>query len=274
MNSKKNIIAIQGSRASFHEIAAEQYFGSSAIETLHCATFQEVCAALENGIADYAVMAIENLASGSLLTNYALLLRHEFHVVGEHTLPISQHLMAIPGQSLADINIVRSHPVAILQCSDFLAGQQHLQAVDDFDTAGCAEQISLNGQKGVAAIAGSAAASAFGLEILASDIQNLKNNHTRFLVLSRSETSVSDANKAIIQVTVDDEPGALVRVLQGLGQVGINLTRIQHVPFQREDGKSAIVIEMEWQVPNDVDRLIKPLLPGSTEIKILGSYAK
>ncbi len=274
MNTEKKIIAIQGSRASFHEIATEQYFGRESVATLYCNTFQEVCTALQRGRADYAVMAIENLASGSLLTNYALLLRHDFFVVGEHTLPIAQHLMALPGQTLADINVVRSHPVAILQCSEFLAGQQHMHPVDDFDTAGCAEHISRHQQKGIAAIAGSAAAAAFGLEIIAADIQNLKNNHTRFLVLSRSETKVDDANKAIIQLTVDDQPGALVRVLQVFGQAGINLSRIQHVPYQREDGKSAIVIEMDWQHPYDFEGLVETLRVEESEIKILGSYAK
>ncbi len=114
---KRPKIAIQGITASFHEIAAVTYFGD-AIDTIECLSFFDLCEALKNERADYAVMAIENSIAGSILPNYFLLQEYHFQIIGELYIPIHMHLLALPGTKIEQLKTIESHPMAIRQCSD------------------------------------------------------------------------------------------------------------------------------------------------------------
>src|ERR1035437_8605760 len=159
---QKMKIAIQGESGCFHEVAARQYFNYDEIEIVPCSTFDLELNILKDGEADFAVMAIENARSGSILYNYTLLRESGMRILGEHNLRIKQNLMALPDQKITDIREIRSHPIALAQCMTFLNQFPGIRLIESDDTAGSAKQISETKIKGVAAIAPAHAAEIYG----------------------------------------------------------------------------------------------------------------
>jgi len=212
-------IAIQGETGCFHEVAARQYFNYDEIEIVPCSTFDLELNILKDGEADFAVMAIENARSGSILYNYTLLRESGMRILGEHNLRIKQNLMALPDQKITDIREIRSHPIALAQCMTFLNQFPGITLIESDDTAGSAKQISETQSKGVAAIASSHAAEIYGLEILAPGIETYKQNYTRFLVVGNEEKGNSRGNKVSICFSTGHKPGSLAKVLVKLAEL-------------------------------------------------------
>lgn len=273
--SKKLHIAIQGAAASFHHQAASTYFHDKEIEILECRSFVQVCKALHQGQVDYGVMAIENTFTGSLLPNYGLLQSYPLHIIGEQYLHIEQHLMALAGQRLEDIAFVHSHPIALNQCDEFLEQHPHMIAIEKYDTAGSARDITKEGLRGVAAIAGEKAAMVYGLEILARDIENLKQNQTRFLVLSNDgKQSNEDPNKASICLETAHKIGALMEVLQVFHAHMINITKIQSVPIPGKPYQYQFHLDVEWGEETSLEKAMEALDKVTFSQRVLGSYKK
>ena len=175
-------IAIQGYEGSFHQVAARNIFGKD-IKVLPCANFRElVKLAEQKKLSAGAMMAIENSIAGSILPNYNLLLGSKLKVTGEVYLSISQNLLVNPGVRLEDIKEVHSHPMAILQCLDYLE-EHDFKLVESEDTALSAKMVHQHKSKHIAAIASKFAAQLYNLEVIAPDIHTLKNNITRFLIM-------------------------------------------------------------------------------------------
>lgn len=268
-------IAIQGGQASFHDMAARQYFTEGQFELLECQTFRQMCRRLLEKEADLGVMAIENSLVGSLLPNYALLQEYPFFVIGETYLHIQQNLMALPGQSLADIQYIRSHPMALHQCSDFLESHPEIRVIESFDTAESAREISEKEMKGVAAIASKLAAERYGLEILAEEIENLKQNYTRFLILSRRmEKNGVPPNKASINFLLKHQVGALAEVLDIFRKFQINLTLIQSVPLLGHPNQYAFHVDLEWPERESFEKSLSVIRHFSKEVRVFGIYPK
>ena len=138
-------------------MVAESYF-QREIELVPCLSFHSLVDTLVEGRADNAVMAIENSIAGSIIPNYTLICDQGLHIIGEHYLNVHHHLMALPGQRLADIKEVRSHPMALLQCREYLKTQSQIKMVEDVDTAETAQRIQQGQLTGIAAIAPARAA--------------------------------------------------------------------------------------------------------------------
>ena len=179
MNNK---VAIQGIKGSFHHQVAQEYYDKNVIVD-ECMSFEELVDSLLSGKSDQAVMAIENSIAGPIIPNYALIDKNNLHIIGEHYLKIHQNLMALKGQKIEDITEVHSHPMAILQCMDFLKKYPNIKLVEDKDTAETARRIQDKQLKGIAAIASTTAAEMYDLEILAPEIQTIKNTMTRFVII-------------------------------------------------------------------------------------------
>ena len=180
-------VAIQGIKGSFHDIAAHRYFEGEDIELLCCDTFEEVFAHLHDEDDVVALVAIENTIAGSLLHNYELLRESGATIVGEHKLRISHSIMCLPEDDWADITEVNSHPVALMQCREFLARHCEMKVVEVADTAGAAAHISMFHMRGHAAICHKDAAAIYGMKVLETGIETNKHNFTRFMVLARPE---------------------------------------------------------------------------------------
>ncbi|MFN6943970.1 MAG: prephenate dehydratase [Cytophagaceae bacterium] len=266
-------IAIQGGRASFHDIAARQYFGGD-IETISCQTFRDLCEVLQNGNADYAVMAIENAIAGSILHNYALVQNYDFGIIGEIQLRIELNLMALPGTKIEDLKIVRSHYMALLQCETFLSQYPHFKIEEYHDTADSARDIRLNNQENVGAIAGRFAANLYELEVLAEGIETEKRNYTRFYILSRDKKhKVDDPGKATISFQLPDKVGALADMLRVVVDNNINLTKIQSLPILGRPNEYTFYVDCEWNNYENFRKSIE-IKRMVNNLKILGEYKK
>ncbi len=268
-------VAIQGFEGSFHEEAARILFGAQ-IGIQACARFEEVIRAAEDKtLCDAAVMAIENSIAGSILPNYSLLRKSSLMISGEIYLQIRQNLLVNPGVTLKDIHEVHSHPMAILQCLDYL-NQYDWKLIETEDTALSAKHIHQRKSKHIAGIGSALASKLFNLEMLAPDIQTMQNNYTRFLVLQRMEIVeiVNDANKASVTFHTDHSRGSLARVLTLIAEGGINLSKLQSYPIPGSDWKYSFHADMEFDTREQFEEVVKMVKPVTSEFKIYGVYKK
>jgi prephenate dehydratase len=266
-------VAIQGFEGSFHQIAAESFFGKG-VPVVCCATFRELVKKAARANTCFAgLMAIENSIAGSLLPNYNLLQNADLEVVGEVYLQIRHHLLVNPGVALEDIREVHSHPMAILQCIDFL-DKHSWKLVETEDTALSAKHIHQHKSIHIASIASNLAADLYSLEKAATDIQSQKNNYTRFLVLKRKEDAIAidGANKASVNFTTDNSRGSLAKVLVKIARQGINLTKLQSFPVPGSDWLYSFHADMEFDSVEHFNTLIKKILPLTTQLKVYGVY--
>jgi prephenate dehydratase len=270
----KRKAGIQGISGSFHEMAAHQYFGEQNVEIIQCETFAKQFKALETNQCDCIVLAIENTLAGSLLPNYALLERSDFHITGETYLGIEQCLMALPGQQIGEMEAVWSHPIALLQCEEFLSDYPKLVPVEKKDTASSAKEIADGQHLKVAAIGPAGAAKQYGLDIYASNIQTHKLNFTRFLIIEPKSEPNQKANKASIVLQIADKPGALQHVLETFTNHAINLTKIQSLPIIGKPYTYSFHFDMEWEEGTDWKLAMNQASEKLLSLRILGAYRK
>jgi prephenate dehydratase len=267
-------VAIQGTKASFHEEAAFKFFGKD-IQTVECASFKQTCESMQKDEADFVVMAIENSIAGSLLPNYSLIRDYNFRITGEVYLPIELHLMALPGVKFEDIRFVTSHPIALRQCIDFIDQFPQLQVVESSDTAACAKKIRDEQLTDTVAIANTLAAELYGLNIIERRIESNRKNYTRFLILKKHlEDEIPTANKASICFQVGNAVGSLTKVLNIFAEQGINLSKIQSMPVLGKRNEYNFYIDIEWADHNSYDTAIRKVLKYSVNFNIMGEYAK
>ncbi|HEY6504057.1 MAG TPA: prephenate dehydratase [Chitinophagaceae bacterium] len=268
-------ISIQGYEGSFHQVAAQQFYGKN-VEVIPCDTFREVVKIAANRKeSDGGVMAIENSIAGSILANYNLLQKSNLTIVGEIYLQIRQNLLVNPGVKLGDIKEVHSHTMALQQCYDFL-DKHKWKLVETDDTALSAKHIHQHKSKHIAAIASKLAAELYDLDVIAPNIQTLKNNYTRFLVLQREEEAakVENADKASVNFHTDHSKGSLAKVLTAIAEGGINLSKLQSFPIPGSDFKYSFHADMEFDSADQFETVIESIKPLTAEIKVYGVYKR
>ena len=181
--------------------------------------------------------------------------------------------MALPGSSLDDLKLVASHPMALLQCKDFFKNFYNITLVEDKDTAEVAKRISENKIKNTGAIASVYASELYGLEILSKNIQTIKNNETRFVVISKNPLSKDlELNKASIKFSLSHETGSLASVLNTLKEFDLNLTKIQSLPIIEIPWKYSFFIDITFKSVSDLNKSLKHIEKKAELIKILGVY--
>jgi prephenate dehydratase len=269
-------VSIQGYEGSFHQVAAQQFFGKD-VEVITCATFREVIrVAAAKKESDGGVMAIENSIAGSILPNYNLLQKSNLRIVGEIYLQIRQNLLVNPGVKLEDIREVHSHHMALLQCIDFLEKHPQWKLVETEDTALSAKLLQQHRSKHVAAIASKLAADLFDLQVLAPNIHTMRNNYTRFLILQREDRAVEveNADKASVNFHTDHSRGSLARVLTCIADGGINLSKLQSFPIPGSEWEYSFHADMEFGSLEQFHHVIGSIRPITAELKIYGIYKK
>ena len=269
--SKKNI-GIQGIQGSFHHIVANEYYGSN-IDIDEFLTFEMMSRHLAEGKSDASIMAIENSIAGSIIPNYALIDEYNLSIVGEYYLKISHNLLALEKQSIDDIKEVHSHPMALLQCRDFFKKHPKIKLVEDTDTAHSAKEIYISNVKGRAAIASKLASNLYSLDVLAENIQTIKNNETRFVVLERSTTnSKSVFNKASIKFELDHKRGSLATILNVLSDCKMNLTKIQSMPKIETPWRYSFFVDITFEFLDDYFKAKSIIEIMAKDFKVLGEY--
>jgi len=272
MNTK---VSIQGYQGSFHQVAAQQFYGKD-VEVIPCDTFRQVVQIASNKKeSDGGVMAIENSIAGSILANYNLLQKSNLRIVGEIYLQIRQNLLVNPGVKLEDIKEVHSHTMALQQCYDFL-DKYKWKLVETDDTALSAKHVHQHKSKSIAAIASKLAAELYDLNVIAPNIHTLKNNYTRFLILQREEaaTTVENADKASVNFHTDHSRGSLAKVLTKIAEGGINLSKLQSFPIPGSDFKYSFHADMEFDSAKQFEDVMEQIKPLTAELKVYGVYKR
>ena len=270
-------IAIQGIKGSYHDMAAHYYFDKEDIELICCSTFEEVFEAIKADSTVIGMVAIENTIAGSLLHNYELLCQSGLTIIGEHKLRISHSLLCLPEDNIEDITEVNSHPVALMQCRDFLSKHPAFKIVEGEDTAGSAEIISREKLHGHAAICSKFAAPLYGMKVLEEGIETNKHNFTRFLVICQPQRAnllrdIRQVNKASLVFSLPHEEGSLSQVLSILSFYKQNLTKIQSLPLIGKEWQYMFYVDLAFDDYTRYSQSLDAITPLTKEIKILGEY--
>lgn len=269
----KNKVYIQGYEGSFHQVAALQFFGKET-EVMPCATFNELIkkASIKKDNA-MGLMAIENSIAGSILPNYSLLQKSNLTIIGEVYLQIDQNLLVNKDVQLEDIREVHSHPMALLQCFEYLE-KYNWKLIETEDTALSAKHVHQHKSKHIAAIASKLASELFQLKIIAPNIHTMKNNYTRFLALQITDAAqqVTDANKASINFHTDHSKGSLAKVLTKIAEADINLSKLQSFPIPGSNFKYSFHADLEFENTAQFEKVIDEITPATQNLKIYGVY--
>ena len=267
------VIAYPGTAGSFSHGAAQDAF--PGCECVGYATFPEAAQAVVEGRADYALLPVENSFAGAVLPTYSLLEKLPLHIVGETMKAVRHQLLGAPGATLADVKIIASHPQAIAQCDEFLQTLPGVQIIPSANTAISAREVSLTGDKTRAAIASAEAAKEYGLVALAENIQTSATNTTRFFILSMSAIPLDTPGKATVTFTVNNEVGALVRVLASFAESGLNMSRIESRPLPETPFQYFFSADFEGTMDAaHLSRAMAAARPYTCQLRLLGVYPK
>ncbi|MFR9165985.1 MAG: prephenate dehydratase [Dysgonomonas sp.] len=271
-------VAIQGGLGAYHGIAAENFFAGEEVEIIPCATFRDIFTTIKKDTGVIGIMAMENTIAGSLLGNYDLLKNNKFPVLGEYKQRISHCLAALPGQTIHHIHEVQSHPIALMQCTEFLDKLPSVKIVEHEDTALAARDISEQHLENHAAICSRRAAEIYGLEILAEGIETNKHNFTRFLLFAHpwivDELQKDEVlNKASIVFTTPHTEGSLSHVLSVFSFYNINLTKIQSLPIIGREWEYQFYVDLKYADHERYRQSLHAIRPLTNELEILGEYA-
>lgn len=273
-------VAIQGGIGSYHDIAAHQYFNNEDINLLCCDDFESIFKAIRQDNSIIGMLAIENTIAGSLLQNNELLKQSGTQIIGEYKLRISHCFVCLPDDDWDSINEVNSHPIALMQCREFLNNHSEYKVVESKDTALSAQYIKENNLHGKAAICSRAAAESFDMKILEEGIETNKHNFTRFLIVADPwqadilhDPSIKE-NKASMVFTLPHAEGSLSQVLSIFSFYKINLTKIQSLPIIGREWEYQFYVDIEFSDYLRYKQSVNAVIPLTKQLKILGEYAK
>ena len=275
----KKKVAIQGIAGCYHDIAARNYYEGEEIEIIPCNTFPDVISTIKKDPSVVGLMAIENTIAGSLLQNHELIRESGLKVTGEYKLRISHSLVALPGTSIHEVTEVNSHPIALMQCTEFLNTLPNAKVVEKEDTAMSARWIAENHIEGHAAICGKLAAQIYGMEVLAEGIETNKRNFTRFLSIADRWVADEimrdvDKNKSSLVFAVPHTSGSLSKVLAVLSFYDMNLTKIQSLPIIGREWEYLFYVDLTFTDFARYQKALDAIQPLTKDLKILGEYAE
>ena len=266
-------IAYQGEPGANSHMVCQQHYPE--LESVPCASFEDVFAAVESGDADLAMIPIDNSIAGRVAAIHHFLPASRLHIIAEHFLRIRFHLMAVPGTRLEDVRTVHSHVHALGQCRRFIR-EHGLTPVISGDTAGAAREVVEAADPSQAAISPPLTAQIYGLEILAEDIEDEDHNTTRFVVLSRDLVEAAPGNGPVVTsfiFNVRNLPAALYKALGGFATNGVNMTKLESYMVGGQFAATQFLAEVDGH-PQDpaLARALEELEFFTTDIKILGVY--
>jgi len=264
-------VAFQGERGAFSEDAAAKLFGGD-VGVLPCMRLKGVFELVSQDKVEFGIVPAENSQAGSINETYDLLLAYPLNIFAEVIIKVSHCLMALPGERLADITTINSHPQALAQCDEFLS-KLKVEIIPTYDTAGSAKMIKEKRLRNCAAIASKRAADIYGLEILAAEIETNVNNYTKFVAISKQKAKPAQKNKTSLVFAAAHKPGALYRILGIFATRDINLTKLESRPSRAKPWEYVFYADFEGHLDGAVYlEAMLELQREATFIKILGSY--
>ena len=273
-------IGYQGISGSYSDLTITKVFATraeSALERVGFRTFSEAVGALQSGELDYALLPIENTIAGSINEVYDLIAKHSVTIVDEEAWSVEHCLVGVPGSNLEDIQVIRSHPVALQQCQVFLDGLVGCVTESHHDTAGAARAIAAEGNATHAAIASEEAAYKFGLTILRREISDQPENYTRFLLIAREPETLDPRlpSKTSLLFSVAHRKGALLECLRALEEHGLNMTKLESRPLPNAPFEYLFYVDIEGAEGDaEVDAALAQMRSATSKFRVLGSYPR
>lgn len=268
---QRGTVACCGIFGSNAQMACDKLLPLSQI--LYVNSFQAVFDAVEEGLAQFGVLPIENSSNGSVKEVYDLLERKHCYIVRGTKQWISHDLLAKEGTRLEDIHTVYSHPQALGQCSEFFAQYPHIKLEPYTNTAMAAQMVAQSEDAGIAAVAAPQCAQLYGLQAVRRSIQNNDNNYTRFICITKDLAVYPGANKISIVTTASHTPGGLGSLLTKFGNMGINLTKIESRPIQGHNFEFLFYLDLEASLVDPrVRSLLAELHESQDKFRLLGNY--
>ena len=265
-------VAFQGERGAFSEDAVLRFFGD--VELLPSRSLRDVFKSVANDTADFGIVPVENSQAGSINETYDLLLKFDLNIYGEIALEVNHCLIAPLGESKTSIKTVYSHPQALAQCEEFLR-KLNVDIVPSYDTAGSAKLIKEKSLVNCAAIASKRVAEIYGMQLLAEDIQTIRDNYTKFFAISKNRSQHAEENKTSLVFATKNAPGALYQCLGAFATRGINLTKLESRPSKDRPWEYVFYVDLEGHVEDDICSLaLQDLREKTSFFRILGSYPK
>ncbi len=292
-NTKNKIykIGIQGLRGAYHEVAAEQFFPkylNAKIELVSFDIFELIYEALEKEEIDYAVVAIENSLMGSIYKNFDLLAKYDFEIIGETNVHVQHQLLGLTSAKISDIKEIYSQLPALMQVEHNMTELlPNAKKIEYFDTAASAKMVKEKNDKTLAAVASKKAGEVYGLKILKKNIEDDKNNFTRFVAISKreniitSEISKHEVNKktnvkfktSLVFAGDSKAVGFLFKCLACFSLRNINLTKIESRPIPKNPWNYYFYIDLKGNIQDEkINKAIENLKENCTFVKVLGSY--
>lgn len=265
-------VVYQGVEGAYSHEATLRYFGEGA-DAYHVRTWEDAMRDVETGKADYAVIPIENSSAGAVSDNYDLLIQHQNVIVAEIFLPVNHALLGLPGASLEDIQVVYSHPQALMQCSRYLNAHENWKQISVENTAVAAKRVIEDSDIHYAAVASETAAKLYGLSVLAPSINHSKNNTTRFIILSRDKVYCKDAGKVSICFELPHKSGTLYNMLGNFIYNGVNMVMIESRPIPGRNWEYRFFVDIEGNLSdNAIQNALKSISEEAANMRILGNY--
>jgi chorismate mutase/prephenate dehydratase len=270
-------VAYQGVEGSYSHLAAQRRYGARAGGAWLTGydSFREAAEAVIHGAADLALLPIENTTAGSINETYDLLAEGPLLITGEVVSTIEHCLLALPGVRLGELRAVLSHPQALAQCQSFFAQNPQLSPRAELDTAGAARRVADSNDRTLGAIASRAAATRYGLEIVAAGVQSAAGNATRFVEMALRPAPLAEGveAKTSLVLALADRPGALGEVLVRFASRGLSLTKLESRPIADAPFTYRFYIDVLGHSGGmNFQSALSEIRPLTSELRILGTY--
>ncbi|HIZ46356.1 MAG TPA: chorismate mutase [Candidatus Olsenella pullistercoris] len=266
-------VVCQGVEGAYSQIAAERFFRRPKIS--YSPSFDGVFMTVEQGLADYGVLPLENSTAGSVNHVFDLMGEHSFYVVRTTRVKVDHNLLALPGATLEGIRDIYSHEQAINQCAEFLSGLPDVRVHVCENTAVAAKRVAESGRPDAAALSSRPCADLYGLAALRSNVQDRDNNYTRFACISKDLEVYPGADRSSLMIVLNHEPGALYKLLAKFYALDINLLKLESRPIPERDFEFMFYFDIECPAASPEFRsLLSTIGSLCQEFRYLGSYAE
>lgn len=263
------LVSFPGERGAYSEAAAKSFFNEK-IETVPLATFAEILEYASTDKVQYAILPVENSLEGSVGESYDLLYSTPLYAIGEIYYKV-EHCLIGKGK-ISEIDTVYSHPQALGQCKQFIE-KYGMKPIPVYDTAGSVKIVKELNKINCASIASKRAAEINQMPIIAEDIANDKNNHTRFLIMAKTESAQTENDKTSVIFSIKHEPGALYRVIKNFHVNNVNLTKIESRPTKSNTWEYNFYVDFEGHKDDSkIAGMLKEIKRDALFMKVLGSY--
>ena len=267
-------IGYQGVKGSFSEEAMISFFGENN-KSLNYEKFEDVFISLKNDEIDYGILPFENSCTGAITSVYDLISKYGFYIVGEECIKINQNLVGVKDATVDDIKEVYSHPQGFEQSKKFLRNHEDFKLIYFYNTAISAKHVSKLNDKGKAAIASSRAAKIYNLDILAKNIHDNNNNHTKFVIISKNLESSKESNKITVSFSLENRAGSLYNLLGHFVKNNLNMIKIESRPSNGELWEYVLYVDLEGNINDEkVKNAINLIKEETRYFKLLGCYKK